>query len=610
MVYGVFGYKEKVGRKASYMNAEVIGVSFFQSEISKTDYLVPNININDKGLSWDGDVEVYRKPANNHKKEDLILKVPVQVNGMKIDDISKSSLSYPVEIADMRNYLHAGGTIFIVVCFDSTGENKKIFFARLLPYELRQILNRYGIQKTRKVELELFPTNKVDIEILFLNVARDMKAQRGSLVCSATTLQDLEGITEVTGFTVGYAVGRRYGETPFDYLFDNGAYIYAKVSGGFEVPIDRVGPLESASRIIHSPVCVNGKVFYDTYKMVYKKDAVEINIGKSIKYTIERQYDGLAKLTFTLNGTLSERICDAEFIVEAVKNRQFTVGTVVQSLDAVTPMKIDELNVPKLEKYLEWLRSIKQVMDKLHVKKELAIADLSKDDEHKIKLLKSAVIDGLAVPLKRYAKVSFGNFTVANLKFLVTTIRQDGEDDLYDLYSFNDTLFGINGKIEDGEIFQTSHYILLKKEDFLACCNIDYDIMVAHIKSIPITIHFVDQVFTLFFELLKAYDEMPQKEILISAIEIAEWFKEKDLFTPKPIWLMNYYQSVKRLRSLENQERQDILSIIENKVDEEIYVGAYILLGDSDAARRHFEQMDGERQAAFQQYPIWQLWEK
>ena len=591
------------------MNIEMMGVNFFRIEIAKTDYLVSNIKDNDREPSWDGDVEVYRKPADNHKKQDLMLKVPIQVKGKKVDDISKSRLSYPVEIADMRNYLDAGGTIFIVVCFDSTGKNKKIFYARLLPYELRQILNRYGSQKTRKVEMELFPTNKVDIENLFLNAARDIKKQRASLACLAMSLQELENITKVTEFTVGYTVGRRYGEVPFDYLFDNGAYIYAKVSGGFEIPIDRVDRLESASRIIHSPVCVNGKVFYDTYKMVYKKDAVEINIGKSIKYTIERQYDGLAKLMFTLNGTLSERICDAEFIVEAVKNRQFTVGTIVQLLETVTPTKIAGLNVPKLEKYLGWMQTTKQVLETLHVKKELELVNFSKEDEQKIKLLKSAIIDGLAVPLKKYEKISFGKFAVSNLKILIVAVLQD-EKEQYALYDFNNIPSAVNGKSDDGEFFQSSQYILLKKEDLLACCNIDYNIMVAHIKSIPITIHFVDQVFTLFFELLKAYDEMPQKEILIGAIEIAEWFKDKDLFTPKPIWLMNYYQAVKRLRPLEGQERQEILSIIENKVDEEIYVGAYILLGDKDAARRHFEQMDGERQATFQQYPIWQLWEK
>ena len=119
--------KKKWGRRAICMNIEVIGVSFFRSEIAKTDYLVANIKDNDREPSWDGDVEVYCKPADNHKKQDLILKVPVQVKGMKMDDISKLSLSYPVEIADMINYLEVSGTIFIVVCFDSTGENKKIF---------------------------------------------------------------------------------------------------------------------------------------------------------------------------------------------------------------------------------------------------------------------------------------------------------------------------------------------------------------------------------------------------------------------------------------------------------------------------------------------------
>lgn len=63
------------------MNVEMMGVEFVRLAISKTDYLVQNINDNDREPSWDGNVEVYRKAGDVHSKEDLTLKVPVQVKG-------------------------------------------------------------------------------------------------------------------------------------------------------------------------------------------------------------------------------------------------------------------------------------------------------------------------------------------------------------------------------------------------------------------------------------------------------------------------------------------------------------------------------------------------
>ncbi len=63
------------------MNSEMLGISFLQIALGKTDHLVAHINTNDKEPSWDGDVEVYSKAGHVHAKSDLLLKVPVQVKG-------------------------------------------------------------------------------------------------------------------------------------------------------------------------------------------------------------------------------------------------------------------------------------------------------------------------------------------------------------------------------------------------------------------------------------------------------------------------------------------------------------------------------------------------
>ena len=88
------------------MNCEMQGVNYVKLAISKTDYLVPHINENDREPSWDGDVEVYRKAGDVHSKVDLILKVPVQIKGHKEDNLCKEKISYPVEYDDLQNYLN------------------------------------------------------------------------------------------------------------------------------------------------------------------------------------------------------------------------------------------------------------------------------------------------------------------------------------------------------------------------------------------------------------------------------------------------------------------------------------------------------------------------
>ena len=52
------------------MNSEMLGLSYLQIALGKTDHLVAHINSNDKEPSWDGDVEVYRKAGHVHAKAD------------------------------------------------------------------------------------------------------------------------------------------------------------------------------------------------------------------------------------------------------------------------------------------------------------------------------------------------------------------------------------------------------------------------------------------------------------------------------------------------------------------------------------------------------------
>lgn len=119
------------------MNSEMLGLSYLQIALGKTDHLVAHINSNDKEPSWDGDVEVYRKAGHVHAKADLILKVPVQVKGHCKPNLKKKSIKYSIQYADLKNYLAIGGTIFFVIYINDSGDKAAIYYADLLPYDLK-----------------------------------------------------------------------------------------------------------------------------------------------------------------------------------------------------------------------------------------------------------------------------------------------------------------------------------------------------------------------------------------------------------------------------------------------------------------------------------------
>ncbi|MCD7772063.1 MAG: DUF4365 domain-containing protein [Oscillospiraceae bacterium] len=119
---------------------ENFAISAVKDSILMSEYLNPYISDNDKEPSWDGHIYIYDKKGK--KKEDLIGRVPVQVKGTLKDDLSKDKISYPMEVADLRNYLRDGGVILFVVYINYSDESihRKIYYFELTPINLRMLI--------------------------------------------------------------------------------------------------------------------------------------------------------------------------------------------------------------------------------------------------------------------------------------------------------------------------------------------------------------------------------------------------------------------------------------------------------------------------------------
>lgn len=591
------------------MNTEMLGVKYVELAIAKTDYLVSHINTNDKEPSWDGDIEVYRKAGNNHAKADLILKVPVQVKGHFSNNLKKQTVTYPIEISDLRNFLEVGGTVFLVAYVDASGEKSQIYYIGLLPFELKKLLEKHGNQVTKNITLKALPKSKDDITNVFLAIARDMRKQKPAITCDPVTIEELTKAGQLKELSVGFSSIPKKDALPFDYFFDHGAYLYAKLPFGLELPVGHVDNLEAAHTTIEASVSVNGKQFYSSYEVIYKKETIELHFGKSTKFV---QYRGEEKQTFLFNlsGTLSERIQDEEFIVEALSAGQFEVNETACSLREATPEELASFNTPHRREHLDWLKSVKRTLDELRVHKELDCTVLTPEDEQRLQLLKTAIIDKKPIPLNNPGSI-LGGYSVGNLKILVCAQPCEEGENLYEVCGFNDAKLDVKTEDRDGKEVPTSFYVLLKRDAILTSSNIDYAEMLHQIKQIPFSERFSEQVVFLLLELLHAYDASSPKDktILSAAIELSKWLKDTDPYSPPEVLALNYYQALKRMRPLDEKDLKFLYSLIESKPkQEETYVGAYLLLDNQPLAQAHFELMDHQTKETMQSYPIFHFW--
>lgn len=594
------------------MDIEQIGTSSISRVIAKSDYIVANVAEKDRGPSWDGNLEVYRKAGHNHAKTDLIITIPIQVKGHIENNLRKKSITYPVSIADMRNFLQMGGTVFFVVYTDEEGEKDQIYYLPLLPFELKKILAKHGHQQTKNMTFTVLPKSKNTFTDVFLAVAHDIKKQKPTVTCEAVTMEELAKEGQLKEITLGYTSLPRQYEFPLDYFFDHSTYLYAKLPYGLELPISHMERLESAQTRVDADISVNGKVYYTHYTIVFKKEYIEICFGKSTRHRMNRRDKSKQEFTFKLNGTLSERITDIEFIIAALETRKFLVGDTECPLDQATPEKLDSFDIPHRKEHLAWLKTVKQVLDMLRVTQELDVASITEKDDKNLRMLNEAIIKKQTVKLNDPGNV-FGTVVIANLKILVCVLNRHAEKGLYSIYDFNAVPIQVKAPDENGIEQITSHYVLLKKESLLECCNIDYDEMVKHIQGIPMSEVYSGHVVALLLEMLKAYDESTpkRKDILDAAVKIADWMRAEDTTTPKEVLTLNYYQAIKRVRRFTEDEMAELLAIIESGTDKsDVLAGVYLLLDNQIAASIYYKRMDEKLKELFRSYPIFHFWKE
>lgn len=75
--------------------------------------LKPNIPDGDKGISFDGDIEVFKDFSES--VESLIGKVPVQVKGTLVEEFTTGPRKFRIDMEHLKNYLNSQGVLYFVV---------------------------------------------------------------------------------------------------------------------------------------------------------------------------------------------------------------------------------------------------------------------------------------------------------------------------------------------------------------------------------------------------------------------------------------------------------------------------------------------------------------
>lgn len=389
------------------MDIEQRATSAVINAISRSDYLKADIHSGDKKLSWDGEIEVYKKPSNNHSKRDFYARVPVQVKGKSCKKANNNDkITYQVYTSDLRNYLQDGGVIYFVINVFNNCEKQKtvIFYAPLLPFDLKILLKNNAKKQKISISLLRFPDDIDNMTHIIMNFADNMLKQRSYINAKAITLSDIKNSNAIANMIENYSFNcaKLKGATDvYDSLLDPNTdiYVYAHTKLGIDIPLikfsNAFGHEIAVDQHINAKVAINNCVYYENFvQRRARKDSKveEFYFGKSLKITWVESAKTEMRVSFTIKGTLSERITDTKFIIALLKEgyieidgKAFLVGNVIES-----NIKTD--SITKMENLLEWLLDVKELLKRLDVSKELDYDSVTLEEEQLLKLLMTAIL--------------------------------------------------------------------------------------------------------------------------------------------------------------------------------------------------------------------------
>lgn len=569
------------------------------------------MNTNDKEPSWDGYIYAYYH-AGNHPKSDMAGRVAVQVKGHGCQSVEAERKSFSVDMADLKNYLQEGGTIFFVVFI--TDEDEVVYYCSLLPYDLRKIIKDHGEQKSYTIQLKPFPTNKKEIADLFLNFIKNRDRQRTAISAEPVTVDQLVEKGMLKSLSFGYTTVDRNYKYPIDYMFHHDMYLYADLPLGISMPVEHIENIEMAVAEISNDVSVNGRTFYTSYKYVHKKDTEEFHFGKSIQL-INPRNDEKGRWNFALKGKLSERILDEEFMIAALQAGGANFGESFLPLFKCSAEEIERFNIPERIENLEFLKRAKEVLTQMHVNTELDCDAMQSHDILNLDRLIAGVLDKNLVSMKDTGSI-IGNYRIANITLLVCCLK-DEDSGLFRLYDFFDAPLVFKGIDSNGKEFDSSVCVKLDREALHLYSNICYSVIAEQIARVSYSDNYGEQLTLFLLEILKAYDDLklPAHPLLQLAKDVMAVIQKNGSEKEKEVIELNAMQIAKRDGSFSKKDSTRLFEmtsdpLINNKPF--LMTGIYLLLDNQEQAERYYNQMTKDEKDQFDDYPIniYRRWEK
>lgn len=556
--------------------------------------LKADIKFGEKGISWDGDIYLYNNPEQNKNQLEGIL--PAQVKGKVVKNYSGKYCSFPVEVSDIKNYLIKKGIIFFVVEMNESMSEYRIYYATLLPVDLRELLEKCKVdQKTISIHLKNIPNNRINsFQYICKDAICNMKLQWSD------TFIELNEINKMS--KVELRVTPEDGDVQ-KYVLENGLYVYGKYNDK-----EPLRPFKNKINIAQTilgfkkSISVHGKKFYSEYKVVTERDGNKsIQFGKEISLVIDNIE---TKLNYNSNGSLEERIRDLEFLVNLFRAKSINIDGKEYPID-FDDTTANKKTFEKFEKALLVFKKTKNTLNTFGIVYEGNMEDLFDKNnylEWLINYTEGNVKFNSLVERSGIYHLNIGPLYIG----IFVLIKDDNTLDVYNLFSDFYKILCIHSTDNNGNDAIISPYITLNAEEIVKFSNFNLGVVENSVKIMDLSEYSSNLLNLFLLQVIKAYDKEPKRnELLLLAESIQSHI---DDYSPDSIInIINRLQICKRQRALNKEEKSELLKIRNTTDNNQMLCAISILLDNISDYEYYYDKLTDEEKTTFSNYPIYNL---
>ena len=580
----------------------------FKEYIVDSEVISQFIDENDKEPCWDGHIYLYSEPQKD--KKHLIGRIPVQIKGTEVRRFISKKYHFKIEVDDLKAYLHEP-TVYIVCQEKENSKERKLFYRRLLPETIKNILKGKEKQNSVSVLMHSVPESLIEFENLMKVFHGDSKKQLSFADKKSLTMDDARkrGINEFS-FLMPTKI-----MSPIElmkYATTHTSFIYAKIDKDLdiEVPIAD-GPFSFKFRQdVKKEIAVNGKIFYDSYtnEIIDGKMIISINDFLILTLPLENKKEIKLEIKNHLN-SLKSSIKEHDFLLAIHDAGELTINGFTIKLKINEKNNIEQIR----QKVFQWKR-LQKVLEILHVNKDLDLSSITEEQGQFIDILIDTFLNKNSISIEKNENTILLQ-EISNVKLLMYIYtNSEGKGVLGDFF---DHRIDIRYQVNASKTIKASPFSYLQNEDlWVKCDNIPYEMQISSYKNLGGDYEHIYELANLdLLSMIKAYDVVEKDDThkraqLLEAINnLDNWLLSTDKSDERHlIHTINHYQIIKRHRCYTEDEIDSIKSLYTNdEISMQIKVCLSLLLDDMQSFHTWYENCTDSEKTQLKSWPIWRF---